>query len=509
MEKINEIDLRNITKKFPGVLANNNVSVSFKTHEIHTLLGENGAGKTTLMRILYGMYQPDSGEIYINGKKVTISSPKEAIDLGIGMVHQHFMLVPSLSVLENIVLNYPSPKAPFIDFETARKRIKKMSDQYGLKIDPDAKIWQMSVGEQQRVEILKILYRDASFIILDEPTAVLTPQEVDELFKTLRELKKTRGIIFISHKLKEVMQISDRITVLRNGSVVGETEPSKTNINELAKMMVGREITNQWAKEKIENNRTILKIENLVAKNDKGLLALKNVSLEIKEGEILGLAGVSGNGQKELEEVLSGLRKAISGRILLEGVNITNKSPKEIINMGISYIPEERMTTGIIADFTVAENLILKNHDYPPLSRWIFLNERNIINHAKNLVKEFDVRTPSVTTLVQNLSGGNIQKLILARELAGTPKLLIASQPTRGVDIGATEYIHKRIVETANRGSAVLLISEDLDEILELSDKIAVMYEGEIVGVVSPTTPVEKIGLMMTGALKENDLLPN
>jgi simple sugar transport system ATP-binding protein len=305
------------------------------------------------------------------------------------------------------------------------------------------------------------------------------------------------------------MQISDRITVLRNGSVVGETEPSNTNINELAKMMVGREITNQWAKEKIEKNRTILKIENLVAKNDKGLLALKNVSLEIKEGEILGLAGVSGNGQKELEEVLSGLRKAISGRILLEGVNITNKSPKEIINMSISYIPEERMTTGIIADFTVAENLILKNHDYPPFSRWIFLNERNIIDHAKNLVKEFDVRTPSVTTLVQNLSGGNIQKLILARELAGTPKLLIASQPTRGVDIGATEYIHKRIVETANRGSAVLLISEDLDEILELSDKIAVMYEGEIVGVVSPTTPIEKIGLMMTGALKENDSLPN
>jgi len=503
MKKIKEIELRNITKRFPGVVANDNVTVKFKSQEIHTLLGENGAGKTTLMRILYGMYQPDSGEIIINSKKVKISSPKEAIDLGIGMVHQHFMLVPSLSVIENVILNYPSPKAPFIDFESARKKIKEMSDQYGLRIDPDAKIWQLSVGEQQRVEILKILFRDASFIILDEPTSVLTPQEVEDLFKTLKELKKTRGIVFISHKLKEVLQISDKITVLRNGEVVGETEPSKTNINQLAKMMVGREIINQWSREKSKKERVILKIENLNIKSDKGLTAVKNLSLEVKEGEILGLAGVSGNGQRELEEVLSGLRKAANGKILLEGIDITNKPPKEIIKLGVSYIPEERMSTGVIEDFTVTENLILKNHDSRPFSKWIFLNNRVIIEYAKKLTKEFDVRTPSVTTPVKNLSGGNIQKLILARELVGTPKLLIASQPTRGVDIGATEYIHKRIIEIANKGTAVLLISEDLDEIIELSDRVAVMYGGKIVGIVSPDTPTEKIGLMMTGALRE------
>jgi simple sugar transport system ATP-binding protein len=503
MERIKEIELKNITKKFPGVLANNNITVNFKSGEIHTLLGENGAGKTTVMRILYGMYQPDSGEIIINNKKVKISSPKEGIDLGIGMVHQHFMLVPSFTVLENIILNYPSTKEPFIDIKSARKRIREMSEKYGLRINPDAKVWQLSVGEQQRVEILKILFRDASFIILDEPTAVLTPQEVEDLFRTLMELKKTRGIVFISHKLKEVLKISDRITVLRNGSVVGETDPSKTTLSQLAKMMIGREIMNQWMKEKVENKRTILKIENLNIKNDKDLPAVKNLSIEIREGEILGIAGVSGNGQKELEEIMAGLRKATSGKILLEGNNIINKLPKEIIKLGVSYIPEERMSTGIIEDFTIVENLILKNHGTNPFSKWIFLQNRIINKNAKKLTKEFDVKTPSITTPVRNLSGGNIQKLILARELSGTPKLLVACQPTRGLDVGATEYIHKRIVEIANKGTAVLLISEDLDEIIELSDRIAVIYEGEIAGIVLPTTSIEKIGLMMTGALRD------
>jgi simple sugar transport system ATP-binding protein len=495
---IETIELKNITKKFPGVLANDNVSVTFRGGEVHSLLGENGAGKSTLMSVLYGKYTPDEGEILINGKKTHIKSPKDAIASGIGMVHQHFMLVPSLTVTENIILNYPSKREPFLDLKGAEKKIKEISHDYGLDINPKSPVWQLSVGEQQKVEILKLLYRDATFLILDEPTAVLSPGEVETFFITLRKLlSKGYGVIFISHKLHEVMEISNRITVLRNGKVTGETTPKEITRNSLAAMMVGRNLAEPEEKEQNLEEDIILSVKNLSVENDMGLTSVKNISLQVKKGEILGIAGVSGNGQREFLEALAGIRSIKKGNITLKNIDITGKSPSFIIKSGMSFIPEERMVSGIVKDFSIWENAILKNHD--SLSRWYFLNFKIIREFARSLVEKFNIKTPSVDTPIKNLSGGNIQKLILARELSANPSLLIASHPSRGVDIGATEYIHKIILEKRREGMTVILVSEDLDEIRSLSDRIAVMYEGEIMGIVPPSEAIETIGLMMGG----------
>ncbi len=498
---IQHVQLRNITKRFPGVLANDRVNFDVRAGEIHALLGENGAGKTTLMKILYGLYQADEGEILINDAPVRIKSPSDAMRQGIGMVHQHFQLVPPFTVTENIALGLRSAREPMLDLDAVGKRLRELASRYGLHVDPHALVWQLAVGQQQRVEILKALYRDAALLILDEPTAVLTPQEVKELFVTLRRLTETgHALIFISHKLHEVMQISDRVTVLRDGRVVGTVATKHTNTKELARMMVGRDVVTSWDKPPVKTDDQILRIEKLSALDDKGLPAVKNLSLDVRAGEIVGIAGVSGNGQRELAETLVGLRRAESGVVSVAGRDLTNHDPADIIAAGVAFIPEERMTMGVIRDFTVQENLILETHAQPPLARKALFDFDKIAAHASQLVREYDVRTPTLDTPVKSLSGGNIQKLILARELSRAPRLLIAAQPTRGVDIGATEYIHKRLIEQRAQGTAILLISEDLDEVLALADRIAVMYEGEIVGVVPPNTPVDQLGLMMAGA---------
>ncbi len=498
---IRHIALRNITKQFPGVLANDGVNFDVRAGEIHALLGENGAGKTTLMKVLYGLYQPDGGEILINDAPVKIKSPNAALRQGIGMIHQHFQLVPAFTVAQNVALGLRSTREPLLDLDGVSARLRDLSERYGLSVDPHALVWQLAVGQQQRVEILKALYRDAALLILDEPTAVLTPQEVDELFETLRRLKEVgHALIFISHKLHEVMEISDRVTVLRDGRVVGSVPTPQTNTKELARMMVGRDVVTRWDKPPRKWDDVVLHIEKLAALNDKDLPALKQISLDVRAGEVVGIAGVSGNGQRELAETIVGLRRATGGAIHIAGNETTNHAPAEIIAAGVAFIPEERISMGVIRDFTVQENVILETHVNAPLSRHTFFDFAKIQSHCAQLVREYDVKTPTLDTPVKSLSGGNIQKLILARELSRHPKLLVASQPTRGVDIGATEYIHRRLIERRNAGMAILLISEDLDEVLALADRIAVMYEGEIVGIVPPSTPVTDLGLMMAGA---------
>jgi len=506
MEEIKEIELRNITKKFPGVTANKNINLTFRAGEVHALLGENGAGKSTLMNILYGKYSQDEGDIFVNGKKNTLTSPADAISLGIGMVHQHFMLFPSMTVTENIILNYPPGKESFLDLKKAREEIRQISSDFGLEIDPDGYVWQLSVGEQQRIEILKVLYRKASFLIMDEPTAVLTPQEAKNLFKTFRRLLDNQyGIVFISHKLQEVMDISDVITILRNGEVAGFTRKEDTDKEKLAAMMVGRDVIELKKKDAEAGGEAVLEIKNLYVENDKNLTALCNLSLKLRRGEILGLAGVSGNGQRELAEAITGLRKVKKGKIFLKDTDITGASPSFIISQGVSFIPEERMVMGVIKDFPLFENAILKNHGFFPYSTWTFLIFSAIKSFTEELIKAFSIKASSVDIPVKNLSGGNIQKLILARELSAKPCLLIAAQPSRGVDIGATAFIRKRLLEMREDGTAIILISEDLDEIVALSDRIAVIYNGRIVDTVSPDTSIEHIGLMMGGGKPEEN----
>ncbi len=495
------LQMRGITKRFPGVLACDHVDFDVRAGEVHTLLGENGAGKSTLMKILYGLYQQDEGEILLHGKPVRLTSPAHAIAQGIGMIHQHFMLVPTLTVAENVALGLKSTRGPLTDLKKVAERITRLSKTFGLQVYPDAYIWQLSVGERQRVEIIKALYRDASILILDEPTAVLTPSEVDDIFVIFRKLVKDgRGIVFISHKLKEVLDLSDRITVLRHGRVTGTTTPGQSDRHDLARMMVGREVKLAPDKHQVAPGEALLVINDLYVRGDRGEQAVKGLSLAVRSGEILGIAGISGNGQRELAEAIAGLRTPESGRVMIDGRDTTFCRPGQIREYGLSYVPEERMKDGAVGEFDVKENLILLNHGNEPFSRKGFLCFGEICEHSKRLVKEYAVKTPSIDTTTKNLSGGNIQKLIMARELSAGPRVLLASQPTRGVDIGAAEYIHERIAEQRQRGTASIVISEDLDEVMALSDRIAVMFDGQIMGIVERDQATrESIGLLMTG----------
>jgi len=499
------VHMRGITKQFPGVRANDQVDLEVAAGEIHALVGENGAGKSTLMNILYGLIQPDSGEILINGKPVHMTGPRDAIALGIGMVHQHFMLIPVFSVGENVMLGRePVDGLRLYDRARARRLISDLTKKYGLALDPDARMGDLPVGLQQRAEIVKVLYRGAEILILDEPTGVLTPQESKELFAVLRDLVKGgKTIIFISHKLKEVLEISDRITVMRRGKVVGHLVTKDTNEEEIATMMVGREVLLRVDKKPASPGEVVMRVENVTASSERGVPALRGVSFEMRRGEILGIAGVEGNGQSELMEVLAGTRHVSGGRVLLGDRDITTYDARTERDAGVAFIPEDRRGTGLVLGFSIAENSILGRERSPRFS-WheLVLRLVAIREWARGLVKEFDVRTPSIDTAARNLSGGNQQKVIVAREMGSKPKVLLASQPTRGVDIGAIEFIHRRIVQQRDDGAAVLLVSAELDEVRSLSDRIAVMYEGRIVSFESPETPEERLGLLMTGGGK-------
>jgi len=496
------LEMRGITKRFPGVLANDAVDLTVKSGEVHTLLGENGAGKSTLMKILFGLYRPDEGEIRLNGEVIEVESPAFAIAHGIGMIHQHFMLVPPLTVAENVALGTRSTRWPLTDLAVVSRRIEEISERFGLSIDPSVEVWKLAVGERQRVEIIKALYRDAKLLVLDEPTAVLTPQEVDEFFEILDEMRKSgHGLIFISHKLREVVAISDEITVLRHGRVTGHTTPAESDRHELARMMVGREVSLAPERRSIQVGEPRLVIRDLTVMSDRGTVAVDDLDLEVRAGEILGIAGVSGNGQRELAEVIAGLRRAEPGSTVeINGVDVVGCGARNARDAGLSYVPEERMRDGAIGEFTVSENLVLVAHGSRPFSRRGLLRFGAIQEHCQGLVDKFKVKTPGLDAAVSTLSGGNIQKLILARELASDPSVLLAAQPTRGVDIGAAEYIHQQLVAQIDTGTAALVISEDLDELLAISDLIAVMFEGRIMGIVAAEDATrEALGLMMAG----------
>lgn len=502
--------MRGIVKRFPGVIANAGVDFDLLEGEVHALLGENGAGKTTLMNVLYGMYSPDAGEIRLRGKQVAFASAREAIAHGLGMVHQHFMLVKPFTVAENIVLGQRSPREPLTqDPRQIHGRLRALSEQYGLAIDPAAPVWTLSVGEQQRVEILKALYRGAEALILDEPTAVLTPQEVDELLAILRRLaREGKSIVFISHKLGEVLGVSDRITVLRDGKVVATLPADKADEHGLACRMVGRDVILRVSKGPAHPGEVRLAVRDLSARNDRGLPALRGVNLEVRGGEILGIAGVAGNGQTELEEVIAGLRRATGGEVTICGQRAANQPPAAIGALGLAHIPSDRYAMGMLRNFTIAENTVLQRVGDAPFTRRGWLRKEIIRQEARALVSAFDVRTPSVENPARTLSGGNAQKMILARELARQPKALLAAQPTRGLDVSAIEYVHGKLIEQRDRGVAILLISTELDEILTLSDRIAVMYGGQIVGVVDgPGADVHEIGLMMAGSKRSSSSL--
>jgi len=508
-----KVSMRGIVKRFPGVVANDHVDFEVRAGEIHALLGENGAGKSTLMNVLSGLYQPDAGEIFLSPpgdgppRRVDIHSPRDAIQLGIGMVHQHFMLVPTQTVAENVILGLDRPRF-LLNMRRVEAEILELSRQYRLLVDPAAFIWQLSVGEQQRVEILKLLYRGADVLILDEPTAVLTPQESEELGHTLRRMAdEGKAVIFITHKLDEVTAFADRVTVLRAGRNVATLETASTNKAELARLMVGREVLFRLDKDQTEPGPAVLSLREVEALNDKGLPALRRVSLEVRGGEILGIAGVAGNGQRELAEVVTGLRKTTGGRVLVRGRDLTNQPPRQFIRAGVSHIPGDRLGMGLAGNLPISDNLIMKGYRRPPLSSGPFLIRRAVADFAQRLINLFQIATPSPATPVRMLSGGNLQKTILAREITagqelfhGGATLLVAVHPTRGLDVGATESVQRTLLEQRARGTAILLISEDLDELLALSDRIAVMYEGRIMGVVDAAeADVEHLGLMMAG----------
>jgi len=498
--------MKGIVKQFPRVLANDHVDLYVKRGEIHAIVGENGAGKSTLMNQLYGLYNADEGQFLINGNALLINNPKDAIAVGIGMVHQHFMLVGPLTVAENIVLgDEPTRMKSFFDLARARKEVKKISEEYGLKVDVDSKIEDISVGTQQRVEILKTLYRGADILILDEPTAVLTPQETEELFVVLRNLQNDgKTIIFITHKLNEVIAVSNNVTVMRGGKVTGQIPTSETTPRELANMMVGREVLLRVEKEKKEPGEKTLEVTGLKVNDNRGLPAVKGVDFEIRKGEILGIAGVAGNGQSELEEALMGLRKKEGGTVHFNGLDITTASPRDIREARMSHIAADRFKYAMVKEFTVAYNIALGRHYKQPFAEGGFLNHKNINAISNELVKKFDVRPTEIQNPAENLSGGNQQKMVVAREFDYNPLCMVVSQPTRGLDIGAIEFIHKTILELRREDVAILLISMELDEILSLSDRIIVMYEGEIMGEVKPhEVSLEELGLMMAGSTLE------
>ena len=498
------VEMRNINKYFPLVVANDDVTFLVQKGEIHALVGENGAGKSTLVNILYGLFRPDSGKITVNGKSACFTSPADAIDCGIGMVHQHFMLIPPLTVAENVVLGKEPSKMGFVDIKRANKTVRDLSDLYGLKVDPTAKVESLSVGIQQRIEIIKVLYRGAEILILDEPTAVLVPQEVEELFEILRSLKnKGKTIIFITHKLQEVMAISDRVTVMRHGKVVDTVAKTETSKQDIATMMVGRQVLFRVERKEAQPGEEVLKVEDLHALDNKRLPALRGISFSVREREILGIAGVEGNGQTELIEVLTGLRKAEKGVVKLDDTVITNFDTRRIKEKGMGHIPEDRHRRGLILNFTIAQNTVLGIHYRKPYIKRRGMDVINIIpikEKAERLIREFDIRPPDQKNLAGNLSGGNQQKVIVAREFDQDPKCLVAAQPTRGIDVGSIEFIHERLLQARDAGKAVLLISADLEEILSISDRIAVIYEGKIVGIMNHDEATEEhLGLMMTG----------
>lgn len=495
------LEVRDITKRFPGVLANDHVSFTLEPGEIHAFLGENGAGKSTLMNILYGMYAQDEGEILVNGAPVTIRSPLDAIRLGMGMVHQHFMLVPTVTVAENIMLGKEIKRGLLLDERAANTRIRSLSEQYGLAVPPDALVEDLPVGVQQRVEIIKALYRGAEVLILDEPTAVLTPQEAEDLFKVIFSLRNQgKSIIFISHKLKEVRRIADRITVLRRGRVVGSADPKTASESQLASMMVGRDVLLTVDKTRAHPGAPVLDVRNLTVLDDRGSLAVNALALEVHTGEVLGIAGVQGNGQAELVEALTGLRHAQSGSIQFLGRDMTNATPRALVEHGLGHIPEDRHRHGLVMSYSIADNMVLSSYYHTPFARGIVRNDAAIEQNAKHLIKEFDVRTPSADVSASSLSGGNQQKVVVAREFSRPLKLLIASQPTRGLDVGSIEFIHKNIIRQRDEGSAVLVVSAELDEILALADRIAVMFKGSIIATLpAAEANRSKLGLLMAG----------
>jgi len=496
------LELRGITKTFPGVLANDNVNLIIEQGEIHTLLGENGAGKTTLMNILYGLYKPDKGEILVQDQKVDIQDPNDAIAHGIGMVHQHFMLIPVMTVTENVMLGIePIRNGIFLDKNKVAKHIREISEQYGLEVDPDAYIKDLPVGIQQRVEIIKVLYRQANILILDEPTAVLTPQEVEGLFKILQTLIDAgKSIIFITHKLKEVMAVADRITVLRLGQTVGTVSPKEVTPEKLATMMVGRQVNLVVQKKVAEPKGAALDVKNLYVRDERKNMVVNGVSFTVQKGEVLGVAGVQGNGQTELVYALTGLLPSDSGEMIVLGKAVHHTSPRTIIERGVAHIPEDRQKHGLLLSFPLSDNFVLCNYYLPPFAKGVSLQQSVIIENGEKLIKQFDVRTPSVYVNASTLSGGNQQKVIVGREFSRPIQLLIASQPTRGLDVGSIEYIHNRIIEKRDEGTAVLVVSSELDEIMALSDRIAVMYRGQIVEIIDASKATkEYLGLLMAG----------
>ena len=506
MENI-ALKAEDITKYFPGVLANDHINFDLYKCEIHTLLGENGAGKTTLMNIFDGIYSPNEGDIFIEGKHVNIRSPFDAMGLGIGMIHQHFMLVDTLTVIENVVLGLQN-QGFIVDKTNIAKRIKEISEKYNFKVNPYSRIWQLSVGEQQKVEIIKMLFRGAKILILDEPTAVLTPQESEVLFGILGQIKSDgKSIIFISHKLEEVLEVSDRITVLRKGRVVGTVDKGNVTQRDLATMMIGREVLFNLEKKPLKIGKAVLKIERLEGYNDRGIKTLGGVEFTVHSGEIFGIAGVAGNGQEELAEIITGLRKTSKGKIYVENQEITNSPTYDILKKGISYIPSDRLKVGLVPNLSSVENSILKCYNKEPISHGLIMNYSGAREYADILIEEFNVMVPMINAPVKLLSGGNLQKLLLAREISEKPILLIAVHPTRGLDVGATEFVRKKLLETRDNGTAVLLISEDLDELLMISDRIGIIYEGKIVGIVKPgEVDIKEIGLMMGGSQLANSM---
>jgi ABC-type uncharacterized transport system ATPase subunit len=495
------LELRGITKRFPGIVANDAVDFDLRKGEVHALLGENGAGKSTLMNVVYGLYHPDEGEILINGKPAELGSPKAAIENGIGMVHQHFMLIPVMSVAENIVLaTEPTRNGIFLDYAAAEKRVREISSRFGLAVDPRAIVQDITVGQQQRVEILKALYRGADILVLDEPTAVLTPQEAQELFTIIRSLtEQGKSIIFISHKLTEVTEVADRITVLRRGKKI-ETLPAEGATEEgLARLMVGREVLLRVDKTPAQPAGPLLSVQGLTVEDDRGIEQVRDVSFEVKGGEIVGIAGVDGNGQTELIDAIAGLRGSKAGKIVIGDEDVTGDTCKECLDAGLGHIPQDRQRRGLILDFSLAENIALHDYDHTPASRYGWLYPKRLIEKAGKLLKEFDVRGGGPLTRAGGLSGGNQQKVVLAREIDRNPKVLIAAQPTRGLDVGAIEFVHRRLVEERDEGRGILLVSLELDEILSLSDRILVIFEGRIVGEFPPGASEQELGVAMTG----------